>query len=171
MDLHFIQQLPEFCPPVLLAVHHPNAQHVRLQDAVQLCQLRLAFLQYIGWQFLLQYPEGVSKDDGEKWFYDEVVPYFQKSVFVNRFVSSKVKSNCGAPSAKFDRLCEIWFEGPEEWYQCAVILADKMVKKPDWAEQEHFPYLKPQFNIASMFLGDRATADNLTQYRGFITMR
>ena len=123
------------------------------------------------WQFLLQYPEGVSKEDGEKWFYDEVVPYFQKSVFVNRFVSSKVKINYGAPSAKFDRLCEIWFEGPEEWYQAAVVLADRMIKKPDWAEQEHFPYLKPQFNIASMFLGDRATSDNLTQYRGFITMR
>ena len=123
------------------------------------------------WQFLLQYPEGVSKEDGEKWFYDEVVPYFTKSVFVNRFVSSKVKINYGAPSAKFDRLCEIWFDGPDEWHEAAVVLADRMIKKPDWAEQEHFPYLKPQFGIASIFCGDRATSDNLSQYRGFITMR
>ena len=123
------------------------------------------------WQFLIQYPDGVSKEDGEKWFYEQVVPYFQKSVYVNRFVSSKVKINYGAPSAQFDRLCEIWFEGPEEWYEAAVVLADKMIAKPEWAQQDKFPYLKPQFNIASMFLGDRATSDNLSQYRGFITMR
>ena len=46
-----------------------------------------------------------------------------------------------------------------------------MIAKPEWAQQDKFPYLKPQFNIASMFLGDRATSDNLSQYRGFITMR
>ena len=113
------------------------------------------------WQFLIQYPDGVDKAEGEKWFYDEVVPYFTKSVFVNRFVSSKVKVNYGA----------LWFEGPDEWYQAAVVLADRMVKKPEWAQQEHFPFLKPQFNIASIFCGDRATSDNLSQYRGFITMR
>jgi hypothetical protein len=113
----------------------------------------------------------VSKEDGEEWFYDEVMPYFTKSVFVNRFVSSKVKINYGAPSAKFDRLCEIWFDGPDEWHEAAVVLAARMIKKPEWAEQEHFPYLKPQFGIASIFCGDRATSDNLSQYRGFITMR
>ena len=122
------------------------------------------------WQFLIQYPDGIDKADGEKWFYDEFVPFFKKNIYVNRFVSSKVKVNYGAPSAKFDRLCEIWFEGPEEWHE-AIVLADRMIKKPEWAQQEHFPYLRPQHNIASVFLGDRATSDNLTQYRGFITMR
>lgn len=122
------------------------------------------------WQFLIQYPEGVSKEDGEKWFYDQVVPYFTKSVFVTRFVSSKVKINYGAPTAQFDRLVELWFEGPEEWYKAAVTYADQ-VAKPEWAQQELFPYLKPQHNIASIFCGDRATSDNLVQYHGYITMR
>ena len=122
------------------------------------------------WQFLIQYPDGVSKEEGEKWFYDEVVPYFSKSVFVNRFVSSKVMVNYGAPTAQFDRLCELWFEGPEEWYKAAVEHADT-IKKPDWAQQDAFPYLKPQHNIASVFLGDRATSDNIAAYRGYITMR
>ncbi len=90
------------------------------------------------WQFLIQYPEGVSKEDGEKWFYDQVVPYFTKGVFVNRFVSSKVKINYGAPTAQFDRLVELWFEGPEEWYKAAVVHADQ-IAKPDWAQQELFP--------------------------------
>ena len=122
------------------------------------------------WQFLIQYPEAVSREDGEKWFYDQVVPYFTKSVFVNRFVSSRVKINYGAPTAQFDRLVELWFEGPEEWYKAAVVHADQ-IAKPDWAQQELFPYLKPQHNIASIFCGDRATSDNLVQYHGYITMR
>ena len=95
------------------------------------------------WQFLIQYPEGVS---------------------------SKVKINYGAPTAQFDRLVELWFEGPEEWYKAAVVHADQ-IAKPDWAQQELFPYLKPQHNIASIFCGDRATSDNLVQYHGYITMR
>ena len=122
------------------------------------------------WQFLIRYPEGVSKEDGEKWFYDQVAPYFTKSVFVRRFVSSKVKINYGAPTAQFDRLVELWFEGPEEWYKAAVTHADQ-IAKPDWAQQDQFPYLKPQHNIASIFCGDRATSDNYTQYHGYITMR
>lgn len=121
------------------------------------------------WQFLMQYPEGVSKEDGERWFYEQVVPYFQGCKYVNRFVSSKVKINYGAPSAKFDRVCELWFEGPEEWYKAAV--TECTIAKPSWAEQEKFPYLKPQFNIASIFVGDHTTSDNLSQYRGYITMR
>ena len=43
--------------------------------------------------------------------------------------------------------------------------------KPDWAEQESFPFLKPDFHIASMFLGDIATMDAYSQYHGYITMR
>ncbi len=121
------------------------------------------------WQFLIQYPAGVSKEDGERWFYEQVVPYFQNCKYVNRFVSSKVKVNYGAPSAQFDRVCELWFEGPEEWYKAAV--EEVTIAKPEWAEQEKFPYLKPQFNIASIFVGDRTTSDNLSQYRGYITMR
>ncbi|HBH3634020.1 TPA: acetyl-CoA hydrolase, partial [Clostridioides difficile] len=45
------------------------------------------------------------------------------------------------------------------------------IKKPEWAQEEEFPYLKPQFNIASVFLGDIATMDAYSQYRGYIPMR
>lgn len=121
------------------------------------------------WQFLIQYPDGVSKEEGEKWVHDEVVPYFVKCPLVRRFVSSKVKINYGAPSAQFDRVVELWFEGPEEWYKAAV--EDVSIQRPAWAQQDKFPYLKPQHNIASIFCGDRATSDNLVQYHGYITMR
>ena len=60
--------------------------------------------------------------------------------------------------------------GPEEWYQAAVA-GTASLKKPAWAQQETFPFLKPQFNIVGMFLTDIPTCDNLTQFRGYITMR
>lgn len=122
------------------------------------------------WQFLIQYPDGVSNEEGDKWFYEEVVPYFQNCPEVNRFVSSKVVVNYGAPQAQYHRCCELWFDGEEEWYKACVENADK-IAKPEWAEQEKFPYLKPQFNIVSIFTGDMATLDAYTQYHGYITMR
>ncbi len=122
------------------------------------------------WQFLIQYPEGVSKEDGEKWFHEQVVPYFTESPYVNRFISSKVVINYGAPSAQFDRVAELWFEGEEEWYKTAVEGAGA-IAKPQWAQQDAFPYLKPQHNIASIFTGDMATMDAYSQYHGYITMR
>lgn len=120
------------------------------------------------WQFVLNYPEGVSAEDGDKWFYDQVIPAFKEMPEVTRILTSKIiQSVNGCP---FHRVVEMWFEGPEEWYRAAVIKA-KDIKKPEWAKVEAFPYLKPNFEIASLFLTDIATSDNFTQYRGYITMR
>lgn len=47
----------------------------------------------------------------------------------------------------------------------------KALPKPVWAQQERFPFLKSNFNIVGMFLTDIPTSDNLTQFRGYITMR
>ncbi|AXU48271.1 alpha-glucosidase, family 31 of glycosyl hydrolase [Clostridioides difficile] len=121
------------------------------------------------WQFMIKYPDGISKEEGEKWFYDEVVPYFTNCCYVNRFVSSKIMINYGATA--FDRVSELWFEGEEEWYKAVVEETKSFIKKPEWAQEEEFPYLKPQFNIASVFLGDIATMDAYSQYRGYIPMR
>lgn len=57
-----------------------------------------------------------------------------------------------------DRCVEMWFDGPEEWYHCAVENAASF-KKPEWAEYDNFPYLRPQFQFASLFLTDIATSD------------
>lgn len=120
------------------------------------------------WQFIIQYPEGVNKEDGEKWFREELVPYLVESPYTNRVVSSKVLFDLGG--ADFDRVVEVWFEGPEEWYKTAVEESGK-VAKPEWAQTEAFPYLKPNYNIVSIFTGDMATLDAYTMYRGYITMR
>lgn len=119
------------------------------------------------WQFLVSYPEG-HKEDGDQWMMNEVLPAFAAMPEVTRMMTSKVKkeiSNC-----HMDRCVEMWFDGPEEWYHCAVENTASF-KKPEWAEYDNFPYLRPQFQFASLFLTDIATSDNLKQYRGYLPMR
>lgn len=120
------------------------------------------------WQFVMNYPDGVSAEEGDKWFYEEVVSKFQEMPEVTRFLTSKViREVNGCP---FHRVVEMWFSGPTAWHKAAVERA-KDIKKPDWAETDVFPYLKPYFRFSSLFLSDIARSDNMTQYRGYITMR
>ena len=117
------------------------------------------------WLFVLDFP---NPEEGEKWFQETLVPYFQSRPEVNRFLSSKI--NQDMLNCKFQRLVELWFDGPEEWYAAAVE-GTKDMEKPVWAQQEQFPFLKANHNIVGIFVPDMATSDHLTQYRGYITMR
>lgn len=120
------------------------------------------------WQFVMKYPQGVSSEEGDKWFYEEVIPKFQDMPEVTRILTSKIMQQVnGCP---FHRVVEMWFDGPSAWYKCAVEKA-KEIAKPAWAKYNQFPYLKPKFEIASIFLSDLARSDNYSQYRGYITMR
>lgn len=119
------------------------------------------------WQFLVSYPEG-HKEDGDQWMMNEVLPAFAAMPEVTRMMTSKVKKEIN--NCHMDRCVEMWFDGPEEWYHCAVENTASF-KKPEWAEYDNFPYLRPQFQFASLFLTDIATSDNLKQYRGYLPMR
>ncbi|MBP1625771.1 MAG: uncharacterized protein H6Q00_246, partial [Holophagaceae bacterium] len=137
------------------------------------------------WQFVIKYPEGVPAeapnqrgaevlvpgmlpaDAGDKWFFEEVVPAFQAMPEVNRILTSKIIKSVN--NCSFHRVVEMWFDGPEEWN--AAITKANAIKKPSWAKQEKFPYLESDYEIASVFLTDYATSDNLTQYRGYLTLR
>lgn len=117
------------------------------------------------WQFVLRWP---CEKTGEKWFHEVFVPYFQNRPEVNRFVSSKIYHD--VVGCSFHRLVEMWFDGPEEWYAAAVEGTQNM-EAPEWAQEPQFPFLKSNYNIVGMFLSDMVSSDNLTQYRGYITMR
>lgn len=117
------------------------------------------------WQFVVQWPD---EEAGEKWFHEVMVPFFTQRPEVTRMVSSRIYQDVlGCP---FHRLVEVWFDGPEEWYEAAVAGTESM-EKPEWAQQEQFPFLRPNFNIVSMFVTDIPNVDCLTQWRGFLPMR
>ncbi|WP_005036737.1 hypothetical protein [Holophaga foetida] len=120
------------------------------------------------WQFVMKYPEGVSQEQGDKWFLEEVAPAFAAMPEVNRILSSKIIQNVNGCS--FNRVVEMWFDGPDEWYAAAVTKAAAL-PKPTWAKQDKFPFLASDYEFASVFLTDYATSDNLSQYRGYITLR
>jgi hypothetical protein len=120
------------------------------------------------WQFLIKYPEGISIKEGDQWLLGEVLPAFVAMPEVTRILTSKVfQSVDGCP---FQRLVEMWFDGPTAWHKAAVEKS-KTISKPSWAKYDKFPFLKPKFEIAGLFVTDIPTSDNYTQYRGYITMR
>ncbi|MFC1890980.1 acetyl-CoA hydrolase [Thermodesulfobacteriota bacterium] len=120
------------------------------------------------WQFVLRYPEDVSVEQGDEWFYQEVIPQFQTMPEVTRILSSKILREVN--SCPFHRVTEMWFDGPTDWHRAAVEKAAS-IKKPAWAKQDKFPYLQSRFEITSIFLTDIAEIDNMTQYNGYYTMR
>jgi hypothetical protein len=120
------------------------------------------------WMTLISYPEGVSGEEGDKWFFGEFIPVFQNHPAATRILTSKVRQDVN--HCPYHRLFEIWFDGPEEW-AAAIRKAKDEVSKPAWATLDAFPYLSKYTGYASLFLSDIAESDNLTQYRGYITMR
>ena len=120
------------------------------------------------WQFVLNYPKEISAEEGDKWLYEEVLPKFKKMPEVTRILTSKIireVSHC-----PYHRVVEMWFDGPTSWHKAAVEKSAE-IKKPDWAESNQFPYLRPYYRFSSLFLTDTADSDNYSQYRGYITMR
>ena len=119
------------------------------------------------WLIAVQYPDD-AKEAGDKWFTEEFIPAFAACEETTRILSSKVIKE--ADGCEFDRVVEMWFEGPTAWKK-AVEQVKTNVRRPQWAETEDFPYLTKSYGITSIFLSDIARSDNMTQYNGYITMR
>lgn len=119
------------------------------------------------WQMVIKFPEG-AKEEGDKWLEEDFIPAFAACEETTRILSSKVIKE--ANGCEFDRVVEMWFEGPTAWKK-AVAKASENIEKPAWAETEDFPYLTKSYGISSVFLSDIARSDNMTQYNGYITMR
>lgn len=120
------------------------------------------------WQFLINFPDTCSEAEADRWLKEEVFPYFAAAPEVRRILSSKVRKDVnGTP---FDRAVEIWFANEDEWEKVAAE-GTKGFKKPTWATEDIFPFLKPKFEFASIMLGDYATRNNLHDYHGPVAMR
>ncbi|MCC8122697.1 MAG: acetyl-CoA hydrolase [Oscillospiraceae bacterium] len=120
------------------------------------------------WQFMVSYPEGVSEEEGDAWLLGQVLPAFQTRGEIRRILTSRIYREVN--DFMFHRVVELWFEGPDQWYQCCVV-DGKDIPKPAWAQRDAFPYLKSYHNISGIFLADNVTSDNYTMYRGFQTLR
>ncbi|MCR5667199.1 MAG: acetyl-CoA hydrolase [Eubacterium sp.] len=116
------------------------------------------------WLFTFKYPDGVSLEQGDKWFFDEMMPTFCNMPQTTRILTSRVKSELN--DSPYQRVVEIWFEDNEKWLE-AVTEGVKNMKKPEWATVDSFPFLKPQKEIVSLFLSDLPGDDHYSQYHGY----
>ncbi len=121
------------------------------------------------WNFALSYPDGVSQEDGDKWLFEEVFPFFIENSCCTRILTSKVDQTIN--NCPMGRVVEMWFTGPTAWHRIAIETSDK-IKAPFWAaEGDVFPYLKPGFEIRGIFIKDVPTCDAYSQYRGYMPRR
>ncbi len=118
--------------------------------------------------FAVGFPEGVDKAEGEKWLFDTVIPIIEAAPECTRILASKTKSDING--SQMDWNVECWFENQSGWYK--VMVEDmKGLEKPEWAEQDEFPFLKPYHHICSGAIADYTPANNLQNYHGYICAR
>lgn len=120
------------------------------------------------WLITFKYPEGVSPEQGDDWFINQLAPQLAELPELNRFISSKVLDQ--PRTSPFHRVAELWFDNSKQWYKAIVENQDKFAK-PSWAEYDQFPYLEPYADFTGIFLLDRPESDHLQQFRGYITTR
>ncbi|WP_319411443.1 hypothetical protein [uncultured Cohaesibacter sp.] len=120
------------------------------------------------WIFTIAYPDGVDREEADKWFHEEFMAAFCALPQVTRALSSPVLDN--PRKSPFHRLAEIWFENSREW-ESAVETVWKTIPKPDWATHDRFPFFEPYKDCVSIFLLDRPESDHLEQFRGYNTTR
>jgi hypothetical protein len=120
------------------------------------------------WLVAFKYPDGISKEEGDEWFLNQLAPQLTELPELNRFVSSKVLD---APRCSpFHRVAELWFDNSRAWHKAIVGNQHKFVK-PSWAKYSQFPYLEPYADFTGIFLLDRPESDHLQQFRGYVTTR
>lgn len=120
------------------------------------------------WNMAIGFPEGVDKAEGERWLREEVLPIFENAPECTRILMSKVKKDING--CVMDFVIEMWFEHQSGWYKVAVD-GTKDLKKPEWAQQDQFPFLKPYHNICSVCVSDFTMSNNLKNYHGYMPMR
>ncbi len=118
--------------------------------------------------FTIGFPEGADKAECEKWLFEKVIPIMEAAPECTRILASAVKKDING--CVMDWVIEAWFENQSGWKK---VMVDDMavLEKPDWAQTDVFPFLKPRHNICSGAVADYTPSNNLANYRGYLTMR
>lgn len=115
---------------------------------------------YFRFVVAMKYPEGVSQEAGEEWFYNSLVPALKQQKTLLRAFSYKAISPHVTP---FTRIVELWYRDSKSWYQTWVT-GDPEIPAPAWAAAgQNKLYLTPYKDMVSIFLEEAPERDFLRQ--------
>jgi hypothetical protein len=118
------------------------------------------------WLFMLHYPDGISQEEGDKWFKETFAPALAKLPEVNRLISSRILNS--PKTSPFNRVAEAWFDDSKQFEKA---MSEIKVEKPAWAKYDTFPYFEPYKDFVGEFLLDYPESNHIEQFRGYVTTR
>lgn len=114
----------------------------------------------------MRYPDGVSEEKGEKWFYDSFIPAMKAQKDLLRGFSYKAIDPKITP---FTRIVELWYRDSNAWIRNWVDGSSK-INEPSWAkDNQNFIYLTPYKEIVCIFLEESPERDFLKQGTAYYT--
>jgi hypothetical protein len=105
------------------------------------------------WVCVFKYPEGVSVDEGEKWYVHTHSREVAQQPGLLKYVSHRAIEKAPMPSPWL-RVSELWYEDFDTWRK-AVIDSSPRYTKPPWGKGEPF------VDMASTFVGCKPDVDFL----------
>jgi hypothetical protein len=112
------------------------------------------------WYMMHKYPEGVSVEEGEKWFLEVHAREVMKQPGLIRFFSARAVDMPDwymkqvSPNGRqypFQRVTELWYENFAGWRK-SVIDSPPTYTKPAWATSDRYPFFAPYVDLVSTFL-------------------
>lgn len=117
------------------------------------------------WIHAIRYPEGVSAEEGDRWYTQVHAPEVCRQPGLKRFFSFKVTEPRTGP---FVRVSELWYENANGWRQ-SVIDSPPVYTRPPWARHASYPFLEPWVDFVSQFLLEAPTDDFKRYLRPYVT--
>lgn len=138
--------------------------------------LRSEDRQVLRWVQLIQYPEGVDKEEADRWYVEVFAQEACRQPHMHRFFSTRTLQGerrlpghiapadlpffAGQTDPSWDRFTEMWYESYAGWRE-DVLLSPPAYTRPPWAQRKDFPFLAPGTNFTSSFLLEKPTDNYL----------
>lgn len=109
---------------------------------------------YYRWIVFFRYPEGVSPEDGERFFLESLAPELTRLRGLRRFVAYRTVID----SQPYPRVMELWFDSWADWKR-AILEEPPPWTPPPWGGA--FPFV----DVLSAFIGERPDVDFINDDR------
>jgi hypothetical protein len=126
------------------------------------------------WVIAIKYPEGVSLEEGDKWYLNVHAKEVMKQPGLTRFFSYRIIQPKAPPAGPggmgsflhpnsiftggWHRISEQWYENSNGWVN-SIIKNPPKYTKPKWAKYDKYPFLEPDVDFGSTFILERPTDD------------